>query len=75
MSPNAFVFVNTAGKPIGASNRRRSWRALLARIGVPPMRFYDLRHAHATALATAGVHPVEVAARLGHASTRLTLDT
>ena len=75
VSGTAFVFVNEAGQPIVASNLRRAWRTLRARLDLPPIRFYDLRHAHATALAVAGVHPAAVSARLGHASTRLTLDT
>lgn len=36
---------------------------------------YDLRHAHATLLLLAGVHPKVVSERLGHASVMLTLDT
>jgi len=34
----------------------------------------DLRHAHATQLLTAGVHPKVVFERLGHASIGITLD-
>ena len=39
------------------------------------IRLYDLRHTHATALLAAGVHPKVAAERLGHSSTRQTLDT
>ncbi len=39
------------------------------------MRLYDLRHTHATLLLAEGVHPKVAAERLGHATTRLTLDT
>lgn len=39
------------------------------------IRFYDLRHTHATLLLQAGVHPKVVAERLGHASIKVTLDT
>jgi len=35
----------------------------------------DLRHAHATQLLRAGVHPKVVSTRLGHASIGITLDT
>jgi integrase len=38
------------------------------------VRFHDLRHAHVTQLLGAGVDATTVAARVGHASTRMTLD-
>ena len=42
---------------------------------LPPVRFHDLRHAHATLMLTQGVHPKVVSERLGHASIGITLDT
>lgn len=39
------------------------------------LRFHDLRHSHASHLLAAGVHLKVVSERLGHSSTRLTLDT
>jgi integrase len=42
------------------------------RVECPPR---DLRHAHATQLLKAGVHPKVVSKRLGHASIGITLDT
>ena len=38
-------------------------------------RRHDLRHAHATLMLSAGVHPKVVSERLGHASVGITLDT
>jgi len=38
------------------------------------VRFHDLRHAHVTQLLSAGVDATTVAIRVGHASTRMTLD-
>jgi integrase len=38
------------------------------------MRFHGLRHAHATHLLTANVHPKIVQERVGHASISMTLD-
>lgn len=38
------------------------------------MRFYDLRHTHASLLIAEGVHPKKIAERLGHASIKLTMD-
>jgi integrase len=42
--------------------------------GIPPVRFHDLRHSHATQLLLAGVHPKVCQERLGHASISTTLD-
>jgi len=48
---------------------------MLRRKGLPHVRFHDLRHAHATLMLSAGVHPKIVSERLGHASIGITLDT
>jgi integrase len=39
------------------------------------IRFHDLRHTHATLLLEQGVHIKVVSERLGHSTTRMTLDT
>lgn len=39
------------------------------------VRFHDLRHAYATSLLEAGVHPKVVSEVLGHSSTAFTMDT
>jgi integrase len=46
------------------------WRfgKLLREIGLPHMRFHDLRHSAATILLVAGVHPKVVQERLGHST-------
>lgn len=41
----------------------------------PDIRSHDLRHAHATLLLAASVHPKVVQERLGHSQISLTLDT
>jgi integrase len=46
--------------------------AILARQGLPHVRFHDLRHAHATFMLMQGVHPKVVSERL--ASIGITLD-
>jgi integrase len=43
--------------------------------GADGVRFHDLRHAYATRLLEAGVHPKIVSDLLGHASTAFTMDT
>lgn len=70
------VFCSRTGTPLQPRNVVRSFKRLLRRSGMPEtIRLYDLRHAHATALLAAGVHPKVASERLGHASVSLTLDT
>jgi integrase len=45
------------------------------RVGLPGLRLHDLRHAYATALLTAGVHPKVDSEALGHSSVAFTMDT
>ena len=53
----------------------RHWfRPLLKKVGLPLIRFHDLRHTAATLLLLAGVHPKVVSEMLGHASIAITLD-
>ncbi len=47
---------------------------MLKKAGLPHIRFRDLRHAHATLMLKAGVHPKIVSERLGHASIGITPD-
>jgi integrase len=50
------------------------FRQLIARAGVPTIRFHDLRHTNATIDLATGTHPNVVQERLGHASISETLD-
>lgn len=47
---------------------------LLKQVGLPHMRFHDLRHSAATILLAAGVHPKKVQELLGHSSVTITMD-
>jgi len=69
------VFATTIGTPVNSSNLRTLYYALLARSGLPRIRFHDLRHTAATLLLEAGVHPRAVADRLGHATPSLVMNT
>ncbi|CCF85557.1 tyrosine-type recombinase/integrase [Nitrolancea hollandica] len=70
------VFPNLKGKPVERQNlARRSFKPILRRTGLPDsIRFHDLRHAHATMLLSAGVHPKVVQERLGHSTIGVTMD-
>jgi integrase len=47
---------------------------MVARSGLPRVRFHDLRHARATHLLSSGVHPKVASERLGHLKVGIALD-
>jgi integrase len=63
------------GRPLNPDTLSTGWARHLRRRKLPPIRFHDLRHAHATLMLAQGVHPKVVSERLGHASVGITLDT
>lgn len=73
--PDSPMFCGERGGPLQHNNLvNRSFKPLLERAGLPPIRFHDLRHTSATMLLGLGVHPKVVSERLGHAQIGLTLD-
>jgi integrase len=68
------VFYNCRGGFIrGYSLLRNLFQPILARAGLPKLRFHDLRHTHATALLSKG-HPINaISQRLGHSDVGITL--
>lgn len=54
---------------------RRSFVRLVKQTGVPPIRFHDLSHTHATLLLKVGTHAKIGSERLGQANIGSTLDT
>ena len=68
------VFASGLGTPLEPGTVNRCWWRVLASAGVGHVRWHDLRHAHATLMLSAGVHPKVVSERLGHASVAITLD-
>jgi integrase len=69
------VFANRIGEPLDETMlATRTFKPAAKRAGVPDATLYDLRHTHATHALTATADPVAVAARLGHASAKMTLD-
>ena len=69
------VFAAPLGGPIDPSVLRRAWDKIAREAGVPGMHFHDLRHVHASLMLAQGEHPKVVAGRLGHSSTKITMDT
>ena len=71
---NDLVFANAFGRPLDGNNvRERSFKKLLARAGLPPMRFHNLRHAAASLLMAEGVGIKVISEMLGHADITVTL--
>lgn len=70
------VFPNCRGGFMRFQNfRRDSYLPLLKRAGLPEVPMYTLRHTSATLLLLLDVPAKVVSERLGHSTTRLTLDT
>lgn len=62
------------GSPAIPRVLNQRFAALLRQTGLPPRRFHDLRHTHATLLLQQGIHPKVVSERLGHSRVAITLD-
>ncbi|MCP4317731.1 MAG: site-specific integrase [Hyphomicrobiales bacterium] len=63
------------GGPMNPRGVSKDFRRLVQALDLPPTRFHDLRHTHATHLLRQGVHPKIVSERLGHSTIAITLDT
>lgn len=70
-----YVFLNSNGRPHARSNLTRCFRRASRLAGVPRIRLHDLRHTSASLLLLAGTHVKVVQERLGHSTSKLTLDT
>jgi integrase len=70
-----FVVAQSDGSPLLPHSIGQEWVRFLGRHRyLPRIRFHDLRHAHATHLLAAGVHPKVASERLGHSKVGITLD-
>lgn len=63
------------GGPFPPDALTRAFSRLARALGLPGLRLHDLRHAYATALLEAGVHPKVASEALGHSSVGFTMDT
>ena len=72
---HGLVFPSMVGTPLNPENLvKRSFKPLLEHVGLPPIRFHDLRHTCATLLLSKSVNPKIVQEMLGHANISVTLD-
>jgi integrase len=73
-SDSGLIFDRGDGAPLPLTTWQRTHAAIITATGVYAIGLHDMRHTNATLDLEAGVHPKIVAERLGHASTRTTLD-
>jgi integrase len=72
---NDLVFPTKVGTPMFPANMYKDFKNLLKKMGLPNIRFHDLRHTAATLMLQQGIHPKIVQERLGHADISMTLNT
>ncbi len=71
---DCFLFCNDKGMPYNPSSVTHAFKRFATKAGFPNVRLHDSRHAHATILMNAKVHPKVVQERLGHSTIATTLD-
>jgi integrase len=70
-----YGFTSKVGTLLDSCNTLHRLHIILDEQNLPRIRFYDLRHKHASLLISEGVHAKKIAERLGQASIKLTMDT
>ena len=74
-SDTDYVFAQANGRPLHPDNVSNDFHSIVAASDLPHLTLHGLRHAHATLMLTAGVHPKIVSERLGHSNIAVTMDT
>jgi len=72
---NGLVFPTSLGTPTDPHRLYTYYKVLLQKLGLPDLRFHDLRHTAATLMLSGGIHPKVAQERLGHARISYTLGT
>lgn len=68
------IFTNANGDPLnGYHITERAFKPLLRRLGLPSVRFHDLRHTAASLMLSQGIRVDLVSRRLGHSTPAVTL--
>ena len=68
------VFTNEIGHPLSRRTVYKNFKKLSIQIGVPELRFHDLRHSYAVASIRGGDDIKTIQENLGHATAAFTLD-
>ncbi|MEG2417739.1 MAG: site-specific integrase [Eubacterium sp.] len=74
-NPDDFIFTHANGRHLSHSVVRRHFKDVAQAIGMPALRFHDLRHSFAVVSLQAGDDIKTVQENLGHHSAAFTLDT
>ncbi len=61
------------GSPLTQTVVDKALKAVLAKAGLPDIRFHELRHTACSYMARRGIHPTTAMKRMGHSDIRLTL--
>jgi integrase len=69
------VFSHPDGSPVRPDTVTRTFASIARSVGLPGLRFHDLRHAHASLMLQQGVSVKVISERLGHSGVAITLDT
>ena len=72
---STYIFTDAAGQPInGFHVTERQFKPLLATLGLPMIRFHDLRHAFVSTMLSLRVRIDLISKMLGHSKPSITLD-
>jgi len=70
-----YVYTTELGLPIDPNSVSQEFRKIVRENKLPYGTLHGLRHAFATSLLSANVHPAVVQSALGHSSISITIDT
>lgn len=73
--PDDWMFCNAKGRLLHPESLSQLFARIVARSGLPKIRFHDLRHTHASLLVAHGVPIKVVTERLGHSHPAFTMHT
>jgi integrase len=72
---DGWVFTDGDGDPIHPHALSQTFERIARRVGVPVIRFHDVRHTHGSLLIKEGIPVKVVSERLGHANIAFTIQT
>ena len=73
-NPRRFVCVDSHGIPFAVNYFSNQYKMILKDLGLPDMRFHDLRHSCVALLIAAGANPKEISEYLGHSEIGITMN-
>jgi len=68
------IFPSRVGTPQSGSNLSKEYKKLLKKVGLPEIRFHDLRHTAASIMLNDRMPPIVVSKILGHSKPSTTMD-